>query len=267
MRALRRWWYRYRAAAQSRRRSRRRPRWGGAALGRGRAAPAARASRAAARVPRWAVEAAAAAALLAAVLAAARADPAAPWLPALRGALRDDTLVEWARALAGAAPAPGAGGAAVPAGAPPDAGGAAALPTGLGELRRPLQGDVVSWFGFRQLGGRPQYHTGLDFAGHPGDRVWAVAAGTVTFAGRSPDGAGYAVVIQHDGSWSTAYLHLDAPAVRAGQAVRAGETLGRLGAFADPGSNLPAALHFELRDGGHPVDPAPYLGLVPAGGG
>ncbi|MBX5476742.1 MAG: M23 family metallopeptidase, partial [Clostridia bacterium] len=218
-------------------------------------------------LPRWAWQSAAAAAVFLAVFSAGRAMPEAPWLRALERALGQDTIVDWARAVARLAPGgPLAGPDALPVGGPPAAGTPPVLPTGLGELRRPLDGEAASWFGFRQIGGKPQYHTGLDIAGRPGDPVRVVAAGTVASVGRSPDGAGIMVVVRHAGPWSTAYVHLSAANVRVGDTVKAGDILGPLGAFADPGSGATAALHFELRDDGHPVDPAPYLGLVPANG-
>lgn len=98
---------------------------------------------------------------------------------------------------------------------------------------------------------------GVTLAARPGDRVVAVAAGRVRYAGPLA-GAGQAVLIDHDGFLSV-LVGLRAVTVAPGRAVAAGEPLGE--AAGD-------ALHLEirLRTGafGHPVDPAPLLGRPPA---
>jgi murein DD-endopeptidase MepM/ murein hydrolase activator NlpD len=44
--------------------------------------------------------------------------------------------------------------------------------------------------------------------------------------------------------------------VRVGQLVARGRTIGRIG---NTGHSFGAHLHFEIRKGGEPVDPQPYL--------
>ena len=54
----------------------------------------------------------------------------------------------------------------------------------------------------------------------------------------------------------TLYAHLSAILVAQGQRVRAGTYLGREGSS---GHSTGPHLHFEVRVGGRPVDPAPWL--------
>ncbi len=102
----------------------------------------------------------------------------------------------------------------------------------------------------------PHFHDGLDLAAPLGEPVRAAAEGTVLFAGRLADGA-VAVRIRHlDGS-ETLYAHLVAGLeVRAGESVKAGQTIGAVGMT---GHTTGPHLHFELWSNGRTIDPAPWL--------
>lgn len=107
---------------------------------------------------------------------------------------------------------------------------------------------------------RPPSHMGVDIAvvGHFGDAralVLAVAAGRVVRAARGD--RGFAVLLDH-GDWASGYLHLADLDVRAGDAVAAGQRLGRMGADPLDGERI-VHLHLQLAPGGHVTDPAPYL--------
>ena len=95
--------------------------------------------------------------------------------------------------------------------------------------------------------------------------VLAVAHGTVravrdgvgdTGAGDFPVGqeCGNAVALTHDDGWETQYCHLarDTVSVRPGDAVRAGDRLGRIG-FS--GNTEFPHLHLSVRKDGEPMDP------------
>ena len=104
-------------------------------------------------------------------------------------------------------------------------------------------------------------HRGVEFGPTTGAAVRAVAAGTVAFAG-SVAGRRYVAVDQPDGRRVT-YGWLATIAVGEGDAVRAGDVVGRAG----------ERLMLTVRVGGDYVDPAPMLGrlvrrpwLVPADG-
>ena len=83
----------------------------------------------------------------------------------------------------------------------------------------------------------------------------ASADWVVSFSG-TQRGYGNIVIVDHGGAYQTAYAHLDSRGVRAGQNVRRGQTLGRLG---QSGNATAPHVHYEVRRRGAPINPAPYL--------
>ena len=131
--------------------------------------------------------------------------------------------------------------------------GAAATPAG-----RPItKGWMSSPFGERTdpISGRRAWHEGMDFAGRKGSDVVAVASGVVTFAGRR-DGYGNLIEINHGNSIVTRYGHHDSRVVKAGQAVKRGDVIGKMGSS---GRSTGPHVHFEVLKNGRPVDPRPYV--------
>ncbi|AUX25297.1 exported peptidase [Sorangium cellulosum] len=117
------------------------------------------------------------------------------------------------------------------------------------------------------------FHRGIDIPTVMGTPVYAVAAGTVTRAGRYSDFEDVAVQIEHcdeeDACFYSTYIHLVMPLVEEGEEVGRGAHIGYTGLAA---SSLFPHLHFEIREGGtakaysvHPLRflPAPP-GLPPA---
>jgi murein DD-endopeptidase MepM/ murein hydrolase activator NlpD len=99
-------------------------------------------------------------------------------------------------------------------------------------------------------------HRGVDLASPPGVPVWSAGVGTVVFAGQV---AGRGVVsVDHPGGLRTTYEPVE-PAVRAGDRLLAGQTLGTLSA-GHPGCPAPACLHWGLRRGDAYLDPLALLG-------
>lgn len=94
---------------------------------------------------------------------------------------------------------------------------------------------------------------GVDYAAPRGAGVLAVADGVVATAGRQ-NGYGNLVVIQHQGTYSTAYGHLKgfAKGIRKGARVRQGETIGYVG---QSGLATGPHLHYEFRVKNKPVNP------------
>lgn len=128
--------------------------------------------------------------------------------------------------------------------------------TAPGSFIRPAPGARTGWFGERR---RSHLHPGIDFDGETGDPVVASGSGTVAYAGTAPSGySGYGqmVLIEHGHGITTLYAHLSRIVVRAGTAVDAGD---RVGAIGTTGSVTGSHLHFELRLGGRPVDPAGWI--------
>lgn len=120
-------------------------------------------------------------------------------------------------------------------------------------LRWPLENPkLLSAFGPRD--GR--HHDGLDLGASRGTKIRAAADGRVIYADNGLRGYGNLIIIRHEGNWATVYAHNDENLVEKDDFVRAGEVIGTVG---DTGVATTTHLHFELRDGKTPVDPAPYL--------
>ncbi|MGH7777127.1 MAG: murein hydrolase activator EnvC family protein [Candidatus Dormibacterales bacterium] len=123
-------------------------------------------------------------------------------------------------------------------------------------------GVVTQPFGPTTLGlepafdGYPHFHTGIDIAAPMGTPVLAADDGVVVLVGSSQFGYGNYVILAHAGGLVTLYGHLEQALVKVGQAVRQGQPIGLEGMT---GNATGPHVHFELRIGGQPVDPAPYL--------
>ncbi len=126
-----------------------------------------------------------------------------------------------------------------------------------GTFARPVPGRISSGFGPRMhpILGYSRMHTGLDMSAGHGNSIVAADGGTVILAG-SHGGYGTTVVIDHGGGLSTLYAHQSSLNVSHGQKVTRGAVIGYVGST---GLSTGPHLHFEVRMGGRPVDPAPYL--------
>jgi len=100
-----------------------------------------------------------------------------------------------------------------------------------------------------------QRNKGLDFAGKPGDPVYAVADGRVVYAGSGLRGYGNLVIIKHNNTYLTAYAHNRAMLVEQDQVVRKGQRIAEMGST----ESDTVKLHFEVRKLGKPVDPSKLL--------
>ncbi|MBD3784785.1 MAG: peptidoglycan DD-metalloendopeptidase family protein [Micrococcales bacterium] len=101
-------------------------------------------------------------------------------------------------------------------------------------------------------------HSGVDLVSLPGPGpVLAAHAGRVIVAGPRP-GIGLSVDLDHGDGTTSRYAHLATldPDIRAGAAVSAGQ---RLGVEGSSGTSTGNHLHFEIRTGGHPVDPVAFM--------
>ena len=98
-------------------------------------------------------------------------------------------------------------------------------------------------------------HVGLDYPGPINAPIRAAAAGVVEVAAYEGE-HGNRVVVRHGANLSTAYSHLRAFSVTAGQCVEAGAIIGKLGST---GLSAQPHLHFEVHTPDGPVDPAEYL--------
>jgi murein DD-endopeptidase MepM/ murein hydrolase activator NlpD len=130
-----------------------------------------------------------------------------------------------------------------------------------GRLLMPVHGWKSSDFGtrFDPYYGVWQLHAGTDFAAGGGTPIHAAASGRVIQAGWY-GGYGNYTCISHgkrNGSgFSTCYGHQSKILVHAGEYVRRGEVIGRVGTT---GASTGFHLHFETRFGGVPKNPLHYL--------
>jgi len=116
----------------------------------------------------------------------------------------------------------------------------------------PVQGAVLSTFG-RQSDG--MVYNGIRIGGREGASVKASASGTVIHSAMLKY-YGETVILKHGGGYCTVYAHLKDRKVKAGDRVRQGEPIARVGT--DEKKGIPC-LHFEIRKGNRPRDPLKYL--------
>ena len=123
-----------------------------------------------------------------------------------------------------------------------------------GDFAWPLAGPIVRGFGAYGAGRRSD---GIDIGTRAGAPILAAADGVVSYAGTSIASYGGLILIKHSPTLTTAYGHAGELMVSRGQAVRKGQMIGRAG---DAGAEEGAArLHFEIRQGAKPLDPASRL--------
>lgn len=120
-----------------------------------------------------------------------------------------------------------------------------------GYFIQPFHGLLTSRYGGRSRG----FHTGVDWAGAKGSAVVAADGGTVILAGWN-GGYGNCVIIDHGNGLQTLYAHNSALLVKVGQKVAQGEQIAKLGST---GNSTGPHCHWEVRVGGKPVNPMPYL--------
>ncbi|HEX8031675.1 MAG TPA: peptidoglycan DD-metalloendopeptidase family protein, partial [Vicinamibacterales bacterium] len=134
----------------------------------------------------------------------------------------------------------------------------AALPirTFMGDLAWPVNGSVSARFGRVPAGrfGTSIVRNGIEVSVAEGTTATAVHEGTVAFAAPF-SGFGTMVIVDHGSSAFTLYGHLQDSVVAAGTNVSRGTPLGHVGLAPSGG----AALYFELRIDGRPVDPIEWL--------
>ena len=123
--------------------------------------------------------------------------------------------------------------------------------------------NISSYYGWRTLYGRPDFHTGIDInrggqATIYGANIVASLSGTVQTVVYGSRGYGYYVIVDHGGNNKTLYGHMSRIDVTVGQQVTGGVTV--LGGVGSTGNSTGPHLHFEIRLNGQQVDPAPYLG-------
>ena len=143
------------------------------------------------------------------------------------------------------------------------------LPLAPGELACPVPGAVVTQpFGPSELPGEPpmfgypHFHTGVDLGVAEGTPIRAAEPGQVVDAAGQTNGLGMLVGygnlvrIQADSGRIDYYAHMSAFDVERGDVVQTGQVIGYVGST---GYSTGPHVHLEVRVGGVPIDPAPYL--------
>lgn len=123
-----------------------------------------------------------------------------------------------------------------------------------GLMKTPVDGArMTSGFGMRlhPLLGFSRMHQGVDFGAGTGTPIMAAGGGTVSFAGWH-GGHGQYVMIRHNKELVTAYAHMSRITVKAGQKVRQGEVIGKVGST---GMSTGPHLHYEVWLRGKPANP------------
>lgn len=117
---------------------------------------------------------------------------------------------------------------------------------------------VTSPFGARPhpITGEWNYHTGIDIAAGLDTSIFAVAGGTVTFAGWHWS-YGYYVEIDHGNASKTRYAHCNMLLVSVGDAVEQGSLIALVGST---GVSTGPHLHFEVFVNGSRMDPLQFFG-------
>jgi len=123
----------------------------------------------------------------------------------------------------------------------------------VGGLGWPLSGNLLARYGGRLPDGRTS--SGVLIGAPPGTTVTAVADGTVVFSDWMT-GYGMILIVDHGNGYMSLYAHNDTLLRDAGARVRRGDAVARVG---NSGGQGVAALYFELRRNGQPVDPSTWL--------
>jgi murein DD-endopeptidase MepM/ murein hydrolase activator NlpD len=127
---------------------------------------------------------------------------------------------------------------------------ASAMPS----FRWPVRGRIIAAFGPKPNG---LQNDGINLAVPEGTPIKAAEDGVVAYAGNELKGYGNLVLIRHANGFVTAYADASEILVKRGETVKRGQVIGKSG---ETGNVTSPQLHFEIRKGATPVDPAQYLG-------
>lgn len=119
-----------------------------------------------------------------------------------------------------------------------------------GHLPWPVRGNILNAFGDSRAGSDLVWQ-GLRIGAPRGSEVRAVSHGRVAFADWLP-GFGLLLIIDHNHGYISLYAHNEALYKEAGNWVQEGEVIATVG---NSGGEQQAALYFEIRYEGKPVDP------------
>ena len=119
-------------------------------------------------------------------------------------------------------------------------------------FRWPARGRVIQAFGDKN----GVKSTGINISLPQGTPIKAAEAGTVAYAGSEVKGFGNLVMIRHPDGWVSVYGNNSEIKVKRGDEIKRGQIIALSGQSGDVSA---PQLHFELRKGSVPVDPAEHL--------
>jgi len=96
---------------------------------------------------------------------------------------------------------------------------------------------------------------GIDIAGKIGQKVRAAEAGKIAYSGEGLLGFGNLIIIKHNDLYLSAYGNNSRLLVKEGEQVKKGQVIAQVG----KALSKKAALHFEIRKNGKPVNPLKLL--------
>ncbi len=128
----------------------------------------------------------------------------------------------------------------------------------------PQRARITSGFGKRVdpvYRWQEEFHPGIDMSAIPSTPVRAAADGVVSYASWM-GGYGNLVEIKHKYGFTTRYGHMSSfgPNIFVGSVVKQGQVIGYVGMT---GKTTGFHLHYEVRIGDQPVNPEPFVSMLP----
>ncbi len=117
----------------------------------------------------------------------------------------------------------------------------------------PVNGNIIKTYGQMPNG---KINDGVNIAARAGSTIKAASDGYVVYAGSELPGFGLLILINHGNGWVSAYAHAEELLVEENQPIRQGQAIAKVG---ETGSVDRPQLHFQLRRGKSPIDPASHL--------
>lgn len=114
----------------------------------------------------------------------------------------------------------------------------------------PIKGDITQKYNLKEK------HFAVDIAVDKDTPIKSVANGTVIFTGFTAD-TGYVIIIEHLNGIISVYKHNSSIFKEQGDLIKAGEVIATAGSTGEFSTGT--HLHFELWDGGYPVNPENYI--------
>lgn len=131
------------------------------------------------------------------------------------------------------------------------------FPAHQGLLKMPVEGKIISGYGkyIEPRSGAPNFRNGIEIRSPRGSPVHAVFDGKAVYADWLK-GYGKVIIIDHGNDYHTVYAHAEEIFLSRGDRVTAGDVIATVG---DAGTLAGAALYFEIRHCGDPVNPMQWI--------